>query len=381
MSFKWDVSRVAAIINAKATEGQTLEFKAELPASNDRGKSEFLKDVSALANASGGAILFGIKEKAGEADSLAGLHLADPDSEMRRLSQTLESGVEPRVAGVQFVPLKLGESDVLVVDVPQSFDAPHRYLFNGHSKFVQRSGTHVAELSYDQLRSAFNRSAERLDRLRQAWANDLSLDHTWRQIERGPVGVLRVASLVAADGKQVIDPQAAHERWSELILPGWGGGSPFYNYDGFAVAPGRDEASLRYSQVHRVGAISSFSHVGVEYEGQDLFIAGRAERFFVEASQAALTFLANMGLAGSAILHAGVTRLAAWSLAAPGRYGSETLILSQVNRIELPELFIEDISGPGDITALLRPGFDVIWQAFGRPGCPHYSAEGVWSVR
>jgi hypothetical protein len=272
--FKWNVERVAAAINAEVAEGQSLEFKAELPERSDKAKAEFLKDVSALANASGGAILFGVAEEGGKAESLAGLQLSDPDAEVLRLSQILESGIEPRIAGIQFAPLKLGDSDVLVVDVPQSFDAPHRFLFNGHSKFVQRSGTHVSELTFDQLRSAFNKSHERLERLRAQWADAFSLEHVWKPLRRGPVAVLRVSSLLSADNRQVIDPQAATENWSDFIRSDWGGGSPIYNYDGLAIAPSRnDDEVAAYTQVHRTGAITSYTLVGREYEGADLFFA------------------------------------------------------------------------------------------------------------
>ncbi len=43
-------------------ESQTLEFKRQLPAKDDSGRVEFLKDVSALANAEGGDLVFGIAE-------------------------------------------------------------------------------------------------------------------------------------------------------------------------------------------------------------------------------------------------------------------------------------------------------------------------------
>lgn len=379
--FKWDVERVAAVINAEVAEGQSLEFKAELPDRSDKGKAEFLKDVSALANASGGAILFGVVEEGGKAESLSGLQLTDPDAEVLRLSQILESGIEPRVAGIQFAPLTLGESDVLVVDVPQSFDAPHRYLFNGHSKFVQRSGIHVSELTFDQLRSAFSRSNERVLRIREQWASEFGLAKAWKPFRDGPVCVLRVSSLLAADGRQVIDPQTAQGFWSNLIQSDWGGGSPIYNYEGLVVAPGRHEPDVEaYTQVHRTGAVTSYRIVGREWEGDDIFIPGWAERFLMEALPKAHKFLQSQGIAGSAMVHIGITRLDRRKFVYT-EHGFAAQSSANIKQLELPELLIENLSDELDLHAMLKPGLDLIWQAYGLQCCGNYGPDGTWALR
>src|SRR5690242_11124447 len=194
-----------------------------------------------MANAAGGAILYGISERASAADAASGLRFTDADAEIRRLSQVVQSGVEPRIAGIRFSTITLEDGDVLAVDVPQSFDAPHRYLFSGHSKFVQRVGTHVSELTYDQLRAAFDRSNQRLASIRQEWLADFGLTRLWRALPQRPICVIRLSSLLSADGRQTVDPQDAMSRWSDLIQSSWYGGSPSYNYEGLVVAPSRDD--------------------------------------------------------------------------------------------------------------------------------------------
>lgn len=44
---------------------------------------------------------------------------------------------------------------------------------------------------------------------------------------------------------------------------------------------------------------------------------------------------------------------------------------------QLPEQRFE--SPAGDAAAVLRPAFDVLWNAFGLPGSQHYDANGNWS--
>ena len=377
---QWNADRIAAIVDAHASEGQTLEFKAELPASSDRGRAEFLKDVSALANAAGGAMLYGVSEAGGVAEAVTGLRFPDADAEIRRLSQILESGVEPRVSGVRFATISTADGDVLAIDVPQSFDAPHRYLFNGPSKFVQRVGTHVSELTYDQLRSAFDRSSQRISSIRDEWAKDFALSHVWKPLEAGPVCVLRVSSLLSADARQVIDPQIAYNEWDQLIQSDWGGGSPAFNYQGLVAAPGRSDALRAYTQVHRIGAITSYRSVGTHYEGENLFIPGRSEKFIMEALPKSLDFLISRGIAGSAVIHIGLTRLSGYKLAFNDG-GFNQWVPSDVDRLQLPEVLIDDLSESLELDTLLRPGFDLVWQAYGQPNCRNYGPDGVWGGR
>src|SRR5687768_16912032 len=116
-------------------EGQTLEFKKALPEPSDKGKAEFLKDVTALANADGGQIVFGINEKAGKAYSLEPLALEDRDHEQRRLLQILESQIEPRITGLKLEWVEIEARSYCVVSVPRSYAAPHRCFHNGQTRF------------------------------------------------------------------------------------------------------------------------------------------------------------------------------------------------------------------------------------------------------
>ena len=378
--FNWNAERVAAAINAGVSEGQSLEFKADLPASNDRGKAEFMKDVSALANAAGGAILYGISEKAGAADSLAGLKLSDADAEVRKLSQILESGIEPRIAGIQFATMSLGESDVLVVDVPQSFDAPHRYLFNGHSKFVQRTGSHVSELTFDQLRSAFSRTSGRIEKLRQQWNEQITLRNLWRPMIDGPVCIVRLASLMAADERQVIDPKSAHEHWAKLIFPDWGGGSPAFNYEGLvAYQARRNETQAALVQMNRNGSISAYRTARLLIDDRTIIPSVALGDFIVQAAKRLIEFSLAVGLRGSAVLNVALVRLSGFQFATRDPYGFDDYLDAGVNEIRMPEFWIDNLEEVGMIDHVLRPGFDLLWQAYGRAECPLFNHDGLWS--
>ena len=242
------------------SESQTLDFKRELPAHDDRGKHEFLKDVCALANADGGDLVYGVEEKSGVAESIVPIASETADAAKRRLGQVLDARLEPRLSGTRFheVPLSTG-GYILVVRVAPSFDGPHRYLFNNHSKFVMRTGTHTVELSYEQLRSAFDRTAtlaEHAGAFRVRRIDAVKLGNTWRPLIKGPLCVLHVVPLAAMAGRVQVDITKLHNEWTGLIGSDWGCASRTPNLDGLIAYPAGDfgEGLPDYFQVFRTGA-------------------------------------------------------------------------------------------------------------------------------
>jgi hypothetical protein len=51
-------SDLQELITNGVTERRTIEYKEALPGSNDEAKTEFLNDVSSLANAAGGSLVY-----------------------------------------------------------------------------------------------------------------------------------------------------------------------------------------------------------------------------------------------------------------------------------------------------------------------------------
>ena len=56
-------SDISALIANDVRENRMLDYKEKLPGSSDSEKTELLADVSSFANAAGGYILYGIREK------------------------------------------------------------------------------------------------------------------------------------------------------------------------------------------------------------------------------------------------------------------------------------------------------------------------------
>lgn len=374
--------KVDELIAARTPESPTLEFKSTVPERSDKGRAEFLKDVSAFANAEGGTILYGIQEEKGEANKRSGLRLDDLDSEIRRLTQMLEAGIEPRLPSLTFQHLPSPDGDVLALHVPRSFDGPHRYHFNGHTKFVQRMNTHVSELSFDQLRSAFSRTSARVEKLRKQWNEDLDLSNTWRPLQAGAVCVVRLASIAGAEGRQLIDPKVAYENWSKLIFSDWMGGNSAFNYQGLVTYPSRTENPTRgLAQVNRYGSITAYDAVRVEWEGKDTIPAMRLGDFIVSAAHTLRSFALAVGLRGSALLNVALVRADGHVLGSRDGYGFDQFTAATTGSILTPDIWIEDLVDEGRVDPILQPSFDLLWQSFGRSHCHWFDENGMWKPR
>lgn len=76
-----DAADLHRLVASGASEGRDLEFKRELPGGSDAEIKEFLADVTSLANAHGGDLVFGVEESAGTATRISGVA---PTTSMRR---------------------------------------------------------------------------------------------------------------------------------------------------------------------------------------------------------------------------------------------------------------------------------------------------------
>jgi hypothetical protein len=117
------------LISDGVEESIQLEYKsADALQNTEHYKKEIAKDVSAMANAAGGVIIYGIKEF-GSGDKK---HLPEKITPVKRsviskewLEQVISNGISPRIDGLRIHPVSLNQVDevVYVVEIPQSSTA------------------------------------------------------------------------------------------------------------------------------------------------------------------------------------------------------------------------------------------------------------------
>lgn len=160
----------------QVAERKRIEYKLSLPGGLDSEKKEFLADASSFANASGGYLLYGVKESLGIPEEICGVSVPNSDEVRRRLESMIRDGIEPRISGVDScaVPLKNGNV-VIVICVPMSWAAPHMitYQIKNHWRFYGRSSNGKYPLDVHELGSVFLLSETTIERIRNFRAERL----------------------------------------------------------------------------------------------------------------------------------------------------------------------------------------------------------------
>src|SRR5689334_4462699 len=127
---KIEAADIDALLARGAREDRTIDFKLILKLDTRDDYGEFLKDVTAFANAAGGTLLYGVREgqdqQEGVIVDLPGVDLK-PDEVQRQIDMILRDGTDQRLVGVMHraVPRDDGRF-YYVVRVPPSPLAPHK---------------------------------------------------------------------------------------------------------------------------------------------------------------------------------------------------------------------------------------------------------------
>lgn len=137
MARNWTEAKLQNFINSGIEESLTLEYKAaDALDRSEYKKKEMTKDVSAMANAAGGVLIYGISEFTAENKR----HLPEKITPVNRnefprewVEQIIQA-IRPRIDGIVIhsVGLSSGETDVAyIIEIPQSNTAhqasDHRY--------------------------------------------------------------------------------------------------------------------------------------------------------------------------------------------------------------------------------------------------------------
>ncbi len=160
MNAPLELKDIMSLIENGVEENQHLEYKSAGSLHNtDGNKKEIAKDVSAMANSSGGIIIYGIKEF----DLPAKKHLPEKLSPVCRnmvskewLEQIIISNISPKIEGLVIVPIPLQEPDevIYVVEIPQSNTAHQNTL--DHRYYRRFNFQSVPMLDYE-IRDIMNR--------------------------------------------------------------------------------------------------------------------------------------------------------------------------------------------------------------------------------
>lgn len=382
-----DQALIEQLCTDKCPESQVLEFKRELPAIDADGREELAKDVCAFANAAGGDLVYGVADANACASKVMSISGEKSDAAKRRMQEILDARIEPRVLGLQIHELKLGDGYGLVLRVPASFNGPHRYADDDrHTRFVVRSGTRTSELTYPQLRTAFDRTATLFERARQFRAERLAQIAAGRApqpLVDEPLCVVHLLPLMAMDGRERLDIEPFyfdHTKYAHFRYEDWGNAlERALNIDGLVVRPSRPDVMRHeaYVQVFRSGAFESVRCVGSSVEGRKVIWASTLCWHVRDSIEKFLAAARDISLGGPAAISVTLLRTTSYHFE---RMRGVIRTTPQADRADLviPERWIDRLEAVENVDEVARPMLDLVYQCFNVPKCEAYDQNGRW---
>lgn len=374
------------LIETGAAEGKAIDFKRDLPGRDNQSRHDLLADVCAFANVAGGDLVFGMDEDGeGVAREIVGQDV-NPDHECLRLQDICLNGLEPRLTGIHAHPVTVAEGRfAFVVRVPQSWNPPHRVKTNNH--FYIREGRRKRNLDVPELRTAVIQSEDiraRVRNFRSDRVGKIIAGETPVPLREGVIEVLHILPLSLLRSGSTVDVLQYTSRRQLPIISGAGDGWRL-NIDGVLHSRNvADRGCGGYTQLFRDGAVEAvrvfttlldsgrYNIPSTAYEQEliTFFDALKLELAFVEASPPLVLLMT--------ILHANKAEL---GIDARERFALLDQRQGQFDRvvIALPDVLIEDVENPSP--TLLKPMFDLVWNAAGIQRSWNFDNDGNWAPR
>jgi Putative DNA-binding domain len=366
-------SDLLELISNQVPEGKTIDYKRELPGPRESDRDEFLADLTSFANTSGGHIVYGVEDDGGIPTVVCGIGQMVPEDVKLRLEGMREAGIRPRVPGVEFHTVQLTSGgQALVVRIPKSWAAPHQTRF----RFWGRNSNGKYRLDVDELRSIFNVKETITERVRAFWidrVNRVVSGETAVPMGDGAklmLGLLPVSSFdptrpLTLPRRPPLDLQMTVQRGT-----GWG---TTYNLDGLVMWGTDDSTYSWYTQVLRTGGLEFVdAWILAARDGMLNMPSTGYETTLVEALGRLLRTLVCIGAEPPAVCMLSFVGVSGYSLTASQKKFERDVLM-------LPPIMVEDSSGTP--SALLKPLFDMVWNAFGFERSANYDHLGGWRPR
>lgn len=370
-------SDILNLIENGVRESRTLDYKRDWPADRD-ARAEIAKDVCAFANTMGGDIVFGVDDrKTGVAVEIVPVVVGNLDQELLALTSYLRDTLEPRVAGALLtheVSMAVG-GNVVILRVAPSLSAPHRVTKDNH--FYTRTSVGKAPMDIHGIRHAFAAGTALGNDIRtfrdDALSRIVSRENPVPELN-GPLCVCHfvpVSAFSRQDMHSIDELLGAADKLRKVY--DFPLSRPEVNLDGaVCVTRGQSEGARRnYAQLYRNGV--------VEVVYADLLIRSPLDdtggmSLFPELYEIPLVrcglramaeALATLGVVPPAYLMLSWLMGPSTRIAVERPYNQADFIAlpAHLSEIIAPPVYIEDFSV--DPLTVLRPVFDVIWNAVG----------------
>lgn len=377
---------IKQLVDNQIPESKTLEYKSALPGNGDEDKREFLADVSSLANTDGGDLVFGVFEDKGVINKDFGIEIPNSDIEIQRLENLMRDCLDPRINTDLRVISVSDKKSVLVVRVKPSINSPHRVIFKDSNRFHKRNSNGKYEMDVSELKNAFGANEKLSDKIR-VFRKKRFFD---LKTNCGPVKLKNtkfflMVHIIPFSG--FIDPNKLSNRQLLDIKENSDKAKPMndlgfnsrFNLDGVCVYAGGTSGSVSYNQVFRNGIIEGFDLRVVESgsqenaQGEKVLYMETLELKLINFIRQNLVLLSELEVDPPYFVFATIAGIEGRIIKNSRDFFESSEKIFE-DDIFLPEVVINDFGD--NVAELLKPIFDMIWNAAGFSQSPSYDNDG-----
>jgi len=381
------------------SEGRRIDYKRALPDNGEKSVRSLLDDVCALANSAGGYLVYGVEEEqdedgknTGVPSRVCGVGEMNVDQVQLAWEQRIKQNIEPTIIGyrVGFIDGFHGGEVVMVVFVPRSLQSPHRTNYAGKREFRIRHDRGNQLMELDEIRQSFVEAREipeRIAEFTRLRASKVLAGEVPVPLLEGRSTLIHLVPVTAIQPTPPLFDTAALDRLPSDVL-GRDLGATRPNFNGrLFYAYMHNGVSRCFMQVYRDGRIEVASRGDLLREqalaasnSVDYFLAPKTERDVVQSIITALTVMSSLGVQQPVYVCLTLLGVKGRILLPRGNiqnYDIEDLPTFDEDMLFLPPAVFESFSD--DVSQLMRPAFDVLWQSAGWQGSASYDEDGNWA--
>ena len=371
------LSDINRLVSDAVPESLYLDYKQELHLEKPDEKKEFLRDVTAFANAEGGLLVYGVKEDRDSNGRPNGVPLATPgtslsnrDADVLSIEHLLRDGIDERLPPYELRTLLVSGSDYIVLlRVPPSLRSPHMVVLGGERRFYIRMNGGKQSMSTAQLRDVVMKTQSIEERVQRFVDNRLE-----RLSKLGggrPYWALHLVPLLRSAGTIDVTQVETIQTLQGVLLAA-GGGNPQHCLEGYKVHQYDANGPFTHALAFRDGAIEFFDQESVcPQETTKRFDSKSVHKLVARCLKGGLTLYESGPL---------IPPLAV-CLTFVGFEGYQLSNVFPRNQLTGPAepIFCEPVvvtDVTTDANSVLKPFMDVVWNAFGQARCPAYDNDG-----
>lgn len=369
------------LVAGQFPEGLRIEYKRELYGNSDSERREFLKDVSAFANAFGGHLVLGIEEQNGLPIAIPGITNINPDDIVLRLEQLIRTGLEPGIQDIRVRAIRLASGAFcFVLRVPRSWYPPHRVNAQNSNRFWIRSSGGAHEASIEELRTLFTLGFNAFDRVRKVRderPTEILSGRGSRPLQGGGRLILHIVPLAAVSTSWQVDLELVYKNHQAFRPMCSMGMSPRFNFEGFVNEHG--SRNVGYTQIFRNGVLEATWASCVHDRGGRRAIPGIAlERYVFEVLPDYIRGLRDIGTPPPLVVMFTLEGVEGATYMVRQYHSRDPEPVIERSLLCLPECVINEYGTQADYHRAVKPVFDALWNTAGYSSAQSFSAEGQW---